>query len=169
MPIAVVLAAGFAGIFLLADLSLVRELAARRDGFLGELGRHLFLALTAVGLGVLAGVPLALVVHRFRAGRAAAFLVISIAQVVPTLSLLGLLVAPLAALGGAVPLLARIGVRGVGWSRPVLFLYSLLPIAGNTLAGLRTVAPDVLDAARGMGMGLVGRRSAGSRCRSPCP
>ncbi len=79
---------------------------------------------------------------------------ISIAQVVPTLSLLGLLVAPLAALGGAVPLLGRIGVRGVGWAPAlvVLFLYSLLPIAGNTLAGLRTVAPDVLDAARGMGM-----------------
>ncbi len=63
-PIAVVLAAGFAG--LLDELSLVRELAARRDGFLGDLGRHLFLALAAVGLGVLAGVPLALAVHRSR-------------------------------------------------------------------------------------------------------
>jgi osmoprotectant transport system permease protein len=34
----------------------------------------------------------------------------------------------------------------------VLFLYALLPIAGNTLAGFRTVPPDAIEAARGMGM-----------------
>jgi osmoprotectant transport system permease protein len=152
VPVAMVLGAGLAGF--LDDLSLVRELVARRDGFVLDLGRHLFLAVSAVALGVVAGVPLALVMHRVKRLEPAAFLVINLAQVVPTLSLLGLLVAPLAALGRTVPLLGRIGVRGVGWAPAlvVLFLYSLLPIAGNTLAGLRTISPDVLDAARGMGM-----------------
>jgi len=33
-----------------------------------------------------------------------------------------------------------------------LFLYGLLPVVRNTVAGLRSVPPDLLDAAYGMGM-----------------
>jgi osmoprotectant transport system permease protein len=33
-----------------------------------------------------------------------------------------------------------------------LFLYGLLPILRNTIAGIEDVSPDVIDAARGMGM-----------------
>jgi osmoprotectant transport system permease protein len=34
----------------------------------------------------------------------------------------------------------------------VLFLYALLPILRNTFTGISGVAPDLIDAARGMGM-----------------
>ena len=60
----------------------------------------------------------------------------------------------MAALGSSIPLLGRLGVRGVGWAPAfiVLFLYALLPIAGNTFAALGAVNPGALDAALGMGM-----------------
>jgi osmoprotectant transport system permease protein len=54
----------------------------------------------------------------------------------------------------------------VGWAPAfvVLFLYALLPIAGNTFAALRSVAPEALDAARGMGMS---RRQTFLRVQAP--
>jgi osmoprotectant transport system permease protein len=62
--------------------------------------------------------------------------------------------APLGALAAAVPLAAKLGVRGIGAAPAVLalFLYSLLPVAANTVTGLRRVSPTAVEAARGMGM-----------------
>ncbi len=149
---AAALAAAFAGT--LDDLSLVRELVSRRDSYLAELSRHLALAAGSAALGSGIGVPLGLAMHRRPRWRGAISVIVSAAQVVPTLSLLGLLIVPMAALGAAVPFLGRLGVRGVGWAPAflVLFLYALLPIAGNTFSALGAVEPGALDAARGMGM-----------------
>lgn len=151
---AAAVAAGLAG--LLDDLSLVREFLARRDTFAAELGRHLALAGGSAVLGTVVGVPLGLAMYRRSRWRGAISVAVSAAQVVPTLSLLGLLIVPMAALGSAVPFLGRLGVRGVGWAPAftVLFLYALLPITGNTFAALGAVAPEALDAARGMGMSV---------------
>ena len=161
---AAALAAGLAG--LLDDLSLVRELISRRDTFAAELARHLALAGGSAALGTAVGVPLGLAMHRRPRWRGAISVAVSAAQVVPTLSLLGLLIVPMAALGASVPLLGRLGVRGVGWAPAftVLFLYALLPIAGNTFAALGAVAPEALDAARGMGMS---RRQTFLRVHAP--
>lgn len=43
---------------------------------------------------------------------------------------------------------------GFGWPPTLfaLFLYSLFPVVGNTIVGIRSVAPAVVDAARGLGM-----------------
>lgn len=157
-------AAGLAG--LLDDLSLVRELLSRRDTFTAELLRHLALAGGSAALGAAVGIPLGLAMHRRPRWRGLISVAVSSAQVVPTLSLLGLLIVPMAALGAAVPYLGRLGVRGVGWAPAflVLFLYALLPIAGNTFAALGAVAPEALDAARGMGMS---RRQAFLRVQAP--
>lgn len=57
-----------------------------------------------------------------------------------------------------VPSLAVIAIflpiMGVGFTPSViaLTLYGLLPIARNTIAGIKNVNPDTLEAARGMGM-----------------
>lgn len=55
---------------------------------------------------------------------------------------------PVAVLALSVP------VVGFGFRPTIiaLFLYGLLPILRNTITGLESVAPDVLEAARGMGM-----------------
>ncbi|WP_019777644.1 ABC transporter permease, partial [Streptococcus sobrinus] len=57
-----------------------------------------------------------------------------------------------------IPSLAMISILmlglGLGMKTVVatVFLYSLLPIIGNTYSGIRSVNDDLVDAARGMGM-----------------
>jgi osmoprotectant transport system permease protein len=54
----------------------------------------------------------------------------------------------------AVPQLAALGVGGIGPAPAViaLILYALLPIVRNTVSGISGVDPDVIDAARGVGL-----------------
>jgi osmoprotectant transport system permease protein len=62
--------------------------------------------------------------------------------------------APLAAMALAFPALAALGLSGIGAAPAAiaLFLYSLLPIVGNTVVGLGRVSSAAVDAARGMGL-----------------
>jgi osmoprotectant transport system permease protein len=61
-------------------------------------------------------------------------------------------------LGQTIPSLAVIALAmsflGIGFKPAVfaLFVYSILPIARNTLSGIRSVPSWIIDAARGMGM-----------------
>ena len=61
-------------------------------------------------------------------------------------------------LGQTIPSLAVIAlamsILGIGYKAAVfaLFIYSVLPIARNTMAGINAVPPWIIDAARGMGM-----------------
>jgi osmoprotectant transport system permease protein len=61
-------------------------------------------------------------------------------------------------LGQTIPSLAVIAlamsVLGIGFKAAVfaLFLYSMLPIARNTMAGIKAIPTWMIDAARGMGM-----------------
>jgi osmoprotectant transport system permease protein len=61
-------------------------------------------------------------------------------------------------LGQTIPSLAVIAlamsILGIGYKAAVfaLFIYSVLPIARNTMAGITAVPPWIIDAARGMGM-----------------
>jgi osmoprotectant transport system permease protein len=143
----------------LNGLSLLQEYANRRASFTAELSRHLALAFGSAAAGAAVGVPLGLLMHRRSASEKYVFFVVNLAQTIPTLSLLGLLVVPLALLAQRFPLLAALGIRGVGWAPAgiVLFLYALLPVAGNTLAGFRLVPSAAVEAARGMGLGPLER------------
>jgi osmoprotectant transport system permease protein len=64
----------------------------------------------------------------------------------------------LVGLGQTIPSLAVIALAmsflGIGFKPAVfaLFLYSILPIARNTLSGIRAVPSWIIDAAKGMGM-----------------
>ena len=61
---------------------------------------------------------------------------------------------PLAWVAATLPGAAAIGIAGIGVAPAVvaLFLYSLLPVVANTVAGLDGVPADAEEAARGMGM-----------------
>ncbi|HUZ75642.1 MAG TPA: ABC transporter permease [Stellaceae bacterium] len=125
-------------------LSIAREYAARRGAFLFELTRHCELVLGALAPALALGMPLGALASRRAAARGPIFATLNIVQTIPSVALFGLLLAPLAALGlgGVGPVPALIA----------LTLYSLLPIARNTEAGLSGVDPAVTDAAAGMGM-----------------
>lgn len=76
----------------------------------------------------------------------------------PRLRLLGVVLENSVNLAQTIPSIAIIAlfftVLGLGFNTAVfaLWLYSLLPILRNTYAGIMSVPPGVLEAARGMGM-----------------
>ena len=102
-------------------------------------GAHLFLSLEAVGLALLIGVPLGIACHFSRAAAAVVLNTVAIIYTIPTLALFGLML-PLIGIG-VVPAIVAV------------VLYSLLPLVQNTYTGLATVAPEIREAARGIGMG----------------
>lgn len=135
-------------------ISLAREFEVRASSFWTLLGGHLAMSGAGLGFGLLLGVPLGLWATRNRHVRGVVLGVTGVIQTVPSLALLGLLIAPLAALSQAVPALRALGVRGIGAAPGLiaLTLYALLPIVRNTYVGLAEVDPGVIDAGRGMGM-----------------
>ena len=75
-------------------------------------------------------------------------------QVAPTLSMLALLMIPLASLGQNFPFLRAWGVKGVGFLPAfiVLSLYALLPITSNTYTAFKQLDPSVMDSAKALGL-----------------
>lgn len=120
--------------------SFVGFLWSRRGETLGHVLDHLRLTLLSVFLATCIAVPLGIyITRRPWAGRIALGGAGAL-QTVPSLALLALLIA----------------VPGLGLTTrsavTALTLYALLPILRNTFTGLREVAPDLVDAARGMGL-----------------
>jgi osmoprotectant transport system permease protein len=101
---------------------------------------HLELVAISSALTILIGIPLGIWVTR-PGGRA--FL-----PIVTTVTSFGQTFPPVAVLALAVP------IMGFGLKPTViaLFLYGLLPVVRNTVAGLEAVPAGLLDAARGIGM-----------------
>jgi len=107
-----------------------------------RIGRNtlVHLKLTGLALTLACGVaiPLALIVSRWRRLAAGLQYTAGLIQTIPALALLALLI-PVLGLGEGPAILA-------------LFLYSLLPIMRNTLAGLFSVDPLLREVATSMGM-----------------
>lgn len=108
-----------------------------------DLGRlaaqHLALVLLSVGAATLLAVPLGLALFPHPRLRAFALGTAGLLQTVPSLALLAVLIALLGAIGRAPALLA-------------LLLYALLPILGNTCAGMASVPAGLREAAVALGM-----------------
>lgn len=136
------------------DLSVLREYANRADSFWREAGTHLLLALGSLLAAIVVGIPLGIVCDRVLPLRAVILNVLNAVQTIPSIALFGLLIAPLAWIAASVPGAAALGIAGIGIAPAMLalFLYSLLPVVANTVAGLDGVPPETEEAARGMGM-----------------
>ena len=136
------------------DLSVLREYANRADSFWREAATHVALVLGSLVAATVIGTPLGIVCHRVPKVRAAILNTLNGVQTIPSIALFGLLIAPLAWVAANIPGAAAVGIAGIGVAPAMLalFLYSLLPVVANTVAGLDGVAPDVIEAARGMGM-----------------
>ena len=99
---------------------------------------HLKLTGLALALGCLTAIPLALLISRYARLASALQYAAGLIQTIPALALLALLI-PLLGLGQTSAVAA-------------LFLYSLLPIMRNTLAGLFAVDPLLREVAASLGM-----------------
>ncbi|CAN5610216.1 hypothetical protein BH24ACT18_BH24ACT18_00170 [soil metagenome] len=100
---------------------------------------HLYLSLVSVGIALAISLPLGVLVARYRRLYAPVLFVTGFLFTIPSLALFAFLVAA--------------GV-GIG-PRPViigLVSYSLLVLIRNVVTGIDSVAPETIDAARGMGL-----------------
>ncbi len=136
------------------ELSLVKEFANRADVFWGAVGRHAVLVGVSLVLTLVIGLPLGVWGHLRPAVRRVLMPVLNVLQTIPSIALFGLLMAPLAWLGAAVPALGQGGVSGVGMVPAVtaLTLYALLPVVRGVLTGLAQLPAGVLQAASSMGL-----------------
>ena len=105
---------------------------------LEQFWRHFLISVCGVLLASAVAIPTGFLIAR--RGRLARWVVgaANVVQTVPSLALMSILMLGLG-----------LGARTV---IATVLLYSLLPIVRNTCAGIRGIRPQVLDAARGMGM-----------------
>ncbi|AMC00365.1 Putative osmoprotectant uptake system permease protein yehW [Aerococcus viridans] len=102
------------------------------------LWEHIYMSLISLGLGVIVAVPLGILLSQVPKVANIVISIVSVLQTIPTLALLALMIPFLGV--GKVPAIVA------------LFIYSLLPILRNTYLGMSNVNPDLLDAAKGMGL-----------------
>ncbi|MDP1584987.1 MAG: ABC transporter permease/substrate-binding protein [Bradyrhizobium sp.] len=118
------------------------------------LGNHVRVSVTALALGLLISLPLALAARNRRAMRGALLGLASIVQTVPGLALLALFYPLLLALAALSLSWIGVGFSAFGFLPAVLALalYSMLPVLRNTITGLGGVDAAILEAAQGVGM-----------------
>jgi osmoprotectant transport system permease protein len=135
-------------------LSIMKEYATNGSGFAANAVVHVTLALASLFGALVVGLPLGIVCQRHRGLRGVVLPALNMIQTIPSLALFGLMIAPLTYLAKTYPIVEALGVHGTGSSPALiaLFLYALLPVVSNTAIGLDSVSPNVVDAARGMGM-----------------
>jgi osmoprotectant transport system permease protein len=109
------------------------------DAILAATRQHVTLTVISVGLGLLLALPLALLARR---SRRLETLIVGLAGIIYTIPSLALF-AVLAPVTGLTQTTVVIGLTA----------YTLLVLVRNVLAGLQGVPEDVVEAARGMGLG----------------
>ena len=118
------------------------------------LAQHVLLSLVALGLGILIGLPIAVVATRNRALRVTALAAASLVQTIPGLALLALFYPLLLGLSALTQSIFGIGLPALGFLPSVmaLTLYAVLPVLRNGIAGLAGLDPAVIQAADAVGM-----------------
>jgi len=106
---------------------------------------HIIISFTVIIIAVLLSVPLAIFMTRLKAEKLInmIFNIANLFQTIPTIAMLAIM----------------IPILGIRFKPAVLalFLYSLLPLLRNTYAGMESVDPEIIEAAKGMGFGTIQR------------
>src|SRR6201996_8693469 len=118
------------------------------------LGNHVRVSVTALALGLVVSLPLAIAARNRPLFRGLLLGLASIVQTVPGLALLALFYPLLLALAALTLKWFGLSFSAFGFLPAVLALalYSMLPVLRNTITGLRGIEPQVLEAAQGVGM-----------------
>jgi osmoprotectant transport system permease protein len=136
----------------------IGEAFARLPDFLGG---HVLVSMTALALGLVISLPLALATMRSPTLRQTLLAVASVVQTIPGLALLALFYPLLLALSVLTERIFGAGFSALGFLPSVLALtlYSMLPVVRNTVTGLEGIDPAVREAA--LGVGMTRRQSLG--------
>lgn len=110
----------------------------RQDHLIQLTLQHAEVVAIALAIATAISVTLGVVTYRRERAANAVLAVAGVFLTIPSFALLALLIEPF----------------GLGYQPTIiaLVMYALLPIIRNTVAGLRTVDPSVIESARGMGM-----------------
>ena len=117
---------------------MIEFLVERKSQILSLTAEHLGIALIALFISIIIGVPLGIYLTRKREYANSVIGACGVVQTIPSLALLGFLL-PFVGIGETPALIA-------------LVLYSLLPIVRNTYVGIDEVDDAITEAAKGMGM-----------------
>lgn len=110
----------------------------QRNEILTLLIQHIRLTVFSVLLAIVLGVPLGILVKYVQKLNKPILGFANIVQAIPSMALLGMAI-PLLGIGSA-PAIAMV------------ILYSLLPIIKNTYTGLSNISPQIMEAAKGIGL-----------------
>ncbi len=138
---------------ILAVAILVAGIVAERTGLIEYLSdpyeypvimelfmQHLYMVALSMTFATIIGITAGILLtrQRFRRYAGICMYIIGLGQTIPSLAVLAL----------------AMNFLGIG-TKPAIFaltIYSILPIARNTLAGITAVPPELIDAGKGMGM-----------------
>ncbi|MFB6344773.1 MAG: glycine betaine ABC transporter substrate-binding protein [bacterium] len=121
------------------NLSVVTNRVSQWRTFLRRTYEHLFLVIVSLTAAILLAVPLGIIAYHGEAFGQVILGLVGILQTIPSIAMLVFMI-PLFGIGTK-PAMAA------------LFLYSLLPVVRNTYSGLQEIPQDILDSARGLGLG----------------
>jgi osmoprotectant transport system permease protein len=111
---------------------------ARQDDLLNGLIQHIEISFIALFFALLIAIPLGIFLTRKRRAAEIIIGITAVFQTIPSLALLGLLI-PLVGIGTIPSIIA-------------LVIYALLPILRNIYTGIKEVDPNLIEAAKGLGM-----------------
>lgn len=110
----------------------------QRNQILALLFQHIRLTVFSVMLSIILGVPLGILIKYVQKLNKPILGFANIVQAIPSMALLGISI-PILGIGSA-PAISMV------------ILYSLLPIIKNTYTGLSNISPQILEAAKGIGL-----------------
>ncbi len=128
------------------------------ENFGNRLSREIFAHLRITGISLIIsmsiGIPFALLTFQNRRVRKLIFPLLNVLQTIPGIALFGLLIAPLAALSRAFPLLRTWGIKGIGNTPAIIALsiYAIYPIIRYSFTAFSNLDGSIVLAAKGMGM-----------------
>lgn len=106
---------------------------------------HIVISFSVILIAVFITVPIAVFMSKMKGNKIKGliFNIANIFQTIPTIALLAIM----------------IPIFGIGFKPAIvaLFLYALLPLLRNTYAGMQSVDPEIIEAAKGMGFSTLGR------------
>jgi osmoprotectant transport system permease protein len=123
----------------MAEQSIFDFLKERAPELFQRLTEHMMLTGVSTGTAIVLGLAIAIFVFHYRSFREPIMAIVGILQTIPSLALL-------------VFLMTLVGKIGMMPALIALTLYALLPIVRNTLIGLESTPPSILEAAAGLGM-----------------
>lgn len=116
----------------------INQLMTKRVEIVSLLLKHIELTIVAVLISVIIGVPLGIIISRNKKLANGVIGLANLTQAIPSLAILGFLI-PIIGIGSAPAI-------------TMVVLYSMLPIIKNTYTGIININPDMLEAAKGLGM-----------------